>query len=103
MEDPARSDPERAGNLIRLVTPELAPELSPVLGPEPVDDGYLRHVRDADFVIWLAGPEVTVPVVNEIREALSSRRRLIIILSGHREMSAAPTTTRGRRPSPTAI
>ena len=31
--------------------------------PEQVDDGYLRHVRDADFVIWLAGQE-GVPLRN---------------------------------------
>ncbi|MGI9111615.1 MAG: diguanylate cyclase [Gaiellaceae bacterium] len=45
MKDPARSDPDRAGNLIRLVTPELAPELSPALGPEPVDDGLVDSYR----------------------------------------------------------
>jgi hypothetical protein len=49
---------------------------------EAVDDGYLRHVRDADMVIWIAGPEITQPVVNEVREALATRRRLIIIRFG---------------------
>lgn len=49
---------------------------------ESVDDGYLRHVREADIVIWLAGPEITVPVINEVREALSARRRLIVIRYG---------------------
>ncbi len=49
---------------------------------ESADDTYLRHVRDADFVIWLAGAEVSQPVLNEVREALVARRRLIIIRYG---------------------
>lgn len=50
---------------------------------EPADDTYLRHVRDADIVIWLAGAEVSQPVINEIREALAPEgSRLIIIRFG---------------------
>lgn len=50
---------------------------------EPADDTYLRHVRDADMVIWLASAEVTQPVINEVREELATERpRLIIIRYG---------------------
>jgi hypothetical protein len=56
---------------------------------EPVDDTYLRHVRDADFVMWLAGPDATQPVINEIREALAPpQRRLIVIRYGLESRSA---------------
>ena len=47
---------------------------------EPVDQGYLRHVREADFVLWLAGEETTEPVQKEIREAMASRRQLLAFL-----------------------
>lgn len=47
---------------------------------EPVDQGYLRKVREADFVVWLVGREVTQPVQNEIREALGADRRLLVFL-----------------------
>lgn len=70
--------------------PFLAPwafEFTPA-SSESADDTYLRHVRDADIVIWLAGPEVTQPVINEIREALSARRRLIIVRYGTESRSA---------------
>jgi hypothetical protein len=46
---------------------------------EPVDEGYLRKVREADFVIWLVGEEITEPVQKEIREALASDRRLLVV------------------------
>jgi hypothetical protein len=50
---------------------------------EPADNAYLRHVRDADIVIWLAGAEVSQPVINEVREALATEgSRLIIIRYG---------------------
>jgi len=47
---------------------------------EPVDQGYLRKVREADFVVWLVGRDVTQPVQNEIREALRADRRLLVFL-----------------------
>lgn len=47
---------------------------------EDVEKGYLRQVREADFVIWLVGENTTEPVEKEIREALSSNRRLLAIL-----------------------
>jgi len=53
------------------------------------DDTYLRHVREADFVIWIAGAEVSGPVTNEVREALVSDRRLIIVRYGSAPRGAA--------------
>lgn len=46
---------------------------------EPVDQGYLRKVREADMVVWLVGEETTEPVQNEIREALAIGRRLLVM------------------------
>lgn len=46
---------------------------------EATDENYLRHVREADAVLWLVGSKTTQPVVNEIREALSNNRPLIIM------------------------
>ncbi len=46
---------------------------------EPVDEGYLRKVREADVVIWLVGEKTTKPVQKEIREALASNRRLWVM------------------------
>ncbi len=45
---------------------------------EELDQGYLRKVREADFVIWLVAGRTTDPVVSEIREAIASQRRLIV-------------------------
>lgn len=39
----------------------------------------MRHVREADIVIWLVSEDATIPVCNEIREALSSNRRLWVV------------------------
>ncbi len=46
---------------------------------ESVDQGYLRKVREADIVVWLVGEEITDPVQNEMREALASGRRLLVM------------------------
>ena len=46
---------------------------------EQVEKGYLRKVREADIVIWLVGEETTNPVINEIHEAISSGRRLLVM------------------------
>ena len=45
---------------------------------ETAEDTYLRKVREADFVVWLVGSETTQPVVDEINEAISSDRRLLV-------------------------
>ena len=51
-------------------------EFSPA-SSESADDSYLRKVREADFVVWLAGRETTQPVVREINEAITFGRRLL--------------------------
>jgi hypothetical protein len=40
---------------------------------------YLAKVREADIVVWLVGEETTVPVRNEIAEALAADRRLWVV------------------------
>ena len=45
---------------------------------ETADDAYLRKVREADFVVWLAGSKTTRPVINEINEAIASSRRILV-------------------------
>ena len=45
---------------------------------ETAEDTYLRKVREADFVVWLVGSETTQPVFDEINEAISSDRRLLV-------------------------
>lgn len=47
---------------------------------EQVDSGYLRHVREADFLIWLAADAITQPVIDELNEALSARVPIIALL-----------------------
>ena len=44
---------------------------------EPPDQGYLRKVREADFVVWLIGEETTQPVVDEITTSVTAGRRLL--------------------------
>ena len=44
---------------------------------EPPKQGYLRKVREADFVFWLIGKETTQPVVDEITTCMSAGRRLL--------------------------
>lgn len=46
---------------------------------EATDKNYLRHVREADAVLWLVGSKTTQPVVNEIHEALTNDRPLIVL------------------------
>lgn len=61
-------------------------ETSPA-SSEPVVEGYLRKVREAAFVIWLAGESTTNPVEAEIGEALAANRRLLVFVlpTQHRE------------------
>jgi uncharacterized protein DUF4062 len=56
---------------------------------EPVDEAYLRRVRESDLVVWLIGKEITDPVENEIREALTSDRRLLAVMLPVTERDAA--------------
>ena len=43
---------------------------------EPLDDSYLRHIKEADVVIWISGDNTSTPVVQEINEAIKSNKRL---------------------------
>ena len=52
-------------------------EFSPASSESP-DNAYLRLVRGADFVLWLVGSKTTLPVINEINEAIASGRRLLV-------------------------
>ena len=47
---------------------------------ESVDKAYLRHVRDADFVIWLVTAPTTEAVSDEVKEAIAARRKLWIVI-----------------------
>ena len=46
---------------------------------EAAVEGYLRKVREADFVIWLVGRETTQPVADEINECITSEGRLLVL------------------------
>lgn len=53
---------------------------------------YLRRVREADFVVWLAGSRLTQPVEAEVREALAAERpRVLAIRLGARPRERAVT------------
>lgn len=45
---------------------------------EPLDESYLRHVRDAHFVIWIVDGKTSNPVKREVSEAITHRRRLLV-------------------------
>lgn len=45
---------------------------------ETMEDGYLRKVKEADFVIWLVGSTTTEPVANEVNECLANEGRLLV-------------------------
>ena len=45
---------------------------------ETAVDGYLRKVKEADFVIWLVGSKTTQPVVDEINQSIAANRRLLV-------------------------
>ena len=47
---------------------------------EPVDKAYLRHVQDADFVVWLVTAPTTEAVSDEVKEAIAADRRLWIVI-----------------------
>ena len=58
---------------------------------EPVDKGYLRHVRDADFVVWLVTAPTTQPVSDEVKEAIAAGRRLWIVIVEPRDRWSGAT------------
>ena len=58
---------------------------------EPVDKAYLRHVRDADFVVWLVTAPTTQPVSDEVKEAIATGRRLWIVIIDPRDQWSGAT------------
>ena len=58
---------------------------------EPVDKAYLRHVRDADFVVWLVTARTTEPVSDEVKEAIAADRRLWIVIIDPRDQWSGAT------------
>jgi len=76
-------DLQWARDVVRSVvgdTPFLRPwlfEYTPA-SSEEVSRGYLRKVREADFFVWLVGEKTTVPVRNEVREALRNGVRMLV-------------------------
>jgi hypothetical protein len=46
---------------------------------EALESAYLRHVREAEFVVWLVGRSTSEPVRREIREAMVAHRRLLVL------------------------
>jgi hypothetical protein len=101
-----QSEPAPRAFISSVMTPELEPirteviaaldhannivpwafEASPA-SAEPVVEEYLRQVREAALVIWLAGESTTDPVEAEIGEALAANRRLLVFVlpTQHRE------------------
>lgn len=47
---------------------------------EHVDDSYLRHVRDADFFVWLADDDASNAVENEVTTALTANVPTLVFL-----------------------
>lgn len=52
-------------------------EFTPASSESP-EDGYLRKVAEADFVIWLVGKDMTQPVANEINQCIAAGGRLLV-------------------------
>ena len=84
---------ETVGTLDEI--PEIAPwafEYTPG-SSEPVDKAYLRHVREADFVVWLVTAPTTEPVSDEVKEAIAAGRRLWIVIIDPRDQWSDATTS----------
>lgn len=45
---------------------------------ERVDEGYLRKVKECDFFVWIPEKEISPPVEAEIREAINSKRHILV-------------------------
>ena len=70
--DEVRTETVRALDAIPLIA-RWAFEFTPG-GSEPVNKAYLRHVRDADFVVWLVTAPTTQAVSDEVKEAIAADR-----------------------------
>ena len=84
-----RNETVRALDEIPLIT-RWAFEYTPG-SSEPVDKGYLRHVQDADFVVWLVTAPTTQPVSDEVKEAIAAGRRLWIVIVEPRDQWSGAT------------
>lgn len=76
--DEVRTETVRALDEIPLIA-RWAFEFTPG-GSEPVDKAYLRHARDADFVVWLVTAPTTRAVSDEVKEAIAAGRKLWIVI-----------------------
>ncbi len=74
--DPARKTVVKAINSLDFGRP-WAFEYTPA-SSEVMEDGYLRKVREADFVIWLVGSTTTEPVAKEVNECIANEGRLLV-------------------------
>ena len=87
--DEVRTETVRALDEIPLIT-RWAFEYTPG-GSEAVDQGYLRHVRDSDFVVWLVTAPTTQAVSDEVKEAIATDRRLWIVIIDSRDQWSGAT------------
>ena len=74
--EPARKIAVETINKVEFGRP-WAFEFTPA-SSESAKDTYLRKVREADFVVWLVGSETTQPVANELSEAITFSRKLLV-------------------------
>ena len=84
---------ETVGTLDEI--PEIAPwafEYTPG-SSESVDKAYLRHVREADFVVWLVTAPTTEPVSDEVKEAIAAGRKLWIVIIDPQDQWSDATTS----------
>ena len=84
---------ETVGTLDEI--PEIAPwafEYTPG-SSESVDKAYLRHVREADYVVWLVTAPTTEPVSDEVKEAIAAGRKLWIVIVDPQDQWSDATTS----------
>ncbi len=60
---------------------------------ETIDNGYLRHVRESDFVFWLITSEISPIVFSEVKEAILNKKRLLVVLIDAEETWSLETKT----------
>ena len=75
---PARECVERTLSVAPFLHPWVF-EHTPA-SSQGLSESYLEKVRRSAFVFWLVGSRTTEPVEKEVEEALSSRRRLIVLM-----------------------
>ena len=60
---------------------------------EPVEEAYLRHVRESDIIVWLVTAPTTEPVANEVKEAIVAGRKLWIVIIDPQDQWSDATTS----------